>query len=74
MGPIQDIRDGAVDGSSALAQGLRRCATLAHRLNQPLFGDWVKREPNGYPSKKDRSGYRIVRGAPGATSTPGLGA
>ena len=57
---LEEIREGAVDTSTDLAQVLRRCMILAYRLGHEPFHEWVNQELNGYNGRDKIPDYRIA--------------
>ena len=60
MGLLEDIEDAAVDSTVDLSVVLRKCKILASRLGHEPFNRWVEQELNGYASKEDLPGYRVL--------------
>lgn len=57
---LGEIRDGALSDSTSLAEVLRRCVILGHRMKYPPLKEWANQELNGYASQKMVPSYRIL--------------
>jgi hypothetical protein len=61
MSLLREIQSDAVDENVDISVLLRKCTILAARLGNEEFKLWVERELNGYTSKEDVPGYRILK-------------
>ncbi len=61
MSLLREIQSDAVDKNVDISVLLRKCKILAARLGNEEFKLWVERELNGYTSKEDVPGYRILK-------------
>jgi hypothetical protein len=61
MSLLREIQDAAIATDQPLATLLRRAKVLAARLDNPLLGEWVDHELNGYPDDATLPPYRARR-------------
>jgi hypothetical protein len=57
---LQDIIEQATSSETPLADVLRRCKTLAFRLDYEPLADWVDKELDGYANEDEVPDYRTI--------------
>src|SRR4051794_33659243 len=59
-GPLDEIRQRALDDDDNLTGLLRRCMVLGSQLRHKPLQEWVNRELNGYSQGDELPDYRFV--------------
>ncbi len=57
---LHEIYKGALDEHTNLAEVLRHCVVLGHRLKYDPLKEWANRELNGYSSEDQLPSYRVL--------------
>lgn len=57
---LREIEDGALDGSTSIADVLRKVIALGGHYRSPELRDWAARELNGYEAADDLPEYRKI--------------